>query len=86
MHRAIDSDKAKIHGRLLTTKLTNNEVMLFQHYIGDEWNEIECLVFAAIEFDDDDQQVGPREDGALANGSMRPEDRSLDVDRVITHS
>ena len=60
--------------------------MLLEDDVGDERNEVERLVLAAVQLDHDDEQVGPREDGALADGTMAAENRSLYVDGMIPHT
>ena len=65
--------------------LTDDEIVFFEDDVGDERDEIESLVLASVQLDNDDQQVGPREHGALANGTMTAENGSLNVDGVISH-
>ena len=46
----------------------HNEVVLLEHRGGDERDEVEGVLFGSVEFDDHDEQMGPREHGARGRG------------------
>ena len=57
---AVDGHDAWIHD----DHDSDDEVVFLEHGVGDERNEVERFVLAAVQFDDHDQQVGPGEASA----------------------